>query len=52
MDDWTTLGYLASAVLFILGLKRLSRPRTAVRGNQFGATGMLIAIVVTLTDNA
>ena len=52
MDDWTTLGYLASAVLFILGLKRLSRPRTAVRGNQLGAAGMLVAVVVTLTDNA
>ncbi len=52
MDDWTTLGYLAAAVLFILGLKRLSRPRTAVRGNQLGAAGMLIAVVVTLTDNA
>ena len=52
MDDWTTLGYLAAAVLFILGLKRLSRPRTAVRGNQFGAAGMLIAVVVTLADNA
>ena len=52
MDDWTTLGYLASAVLFILGLKRLSRPRTAVRGNQLGAAGMLIAVVVTLADNA
>ena len=52
MDDWTTLGYLVAAVLFVLGLKRLSRPRTAVRGNQFGATGMLIAVVVTLTDNA
>ena len=52
MDDWTTLGYLASAVLFILGLKRLSRPRTAVRGNPLGAAGMLVAVVVTLTDNA
>ena len=52
MDDWTTLGYLVSAVLFILGLKRLSRPRTAVRGNQLGATGMLVAVVVTLADNA
>ncbi len=52
MSDWTTLGYLVAAVLFILGLKRLSRPRTAVRGNQLGATGMLIAIVVTLADNA
>ncbi|MCE2511602.1 MAG: NAD(P)(+) transhydrogenase (Re/Si-specific) subunit beta [Acidimicrobiia bacterium] len=52
MDDWTTLGYLVAAVLFILGLKRLSRPRTAVRGNQFGAAGMLIAVMVTLADNA
>ena len=52
MDDWTTLGYLVAAVLFILGLKRLSRPRTAVRGNQLGATGMLIAVVVTLADNS
>jgi len=52
MDDWTSLGYLVAAVLFIVGLKRLSRPRTAVRGNQLSATGMLIAVVVTLTDNA
>ena len=52
MGDWTTLGYLVSAVLFVLGLKRLSRPRTAVRGNQLGATGMLIAVVVTLADSA
>ena len=52
MDDWTTVGYLVSAVLFILGLKRLSRPRTAVRGNQLGAAGMLVAVVVTLADNA
>jgi len=52
MDDWTILGYLVAAVLFIVGLKRLSRPRTAVRGNQLSATGMLIAVVVTLTDNA
>ena len=47
-----TLGYLVSATLFVLGLKRLSRPRTAVRGNQMGATGMLIAIVMTLADRA
>ncbi len=51
MDDWTTLGYLVAAILFILGLKRLSRPRTAVRGNQFGAAGMLVAVVVTLAGN-
>jgi NAD(P) transhydrogenase subunit beta len=42
--------YLAAAVLFILGLKRLSSPATATRGNQLAAVGMLIAIVVTLHD--
>lgn len=42
--------YLAAAVLFILGLKGLSHPRTAVRGNLMGALGMLIAVVVTLAD--
>ena len=50
--EWITLGYLASATLFVLGLKRLSRPRTAVKGNQMGALGMLIAVLVTLADNA
>ncbi len=42
--------YLISAVLFILGLKRLSSPATARQGNQLAAVGMLIAIVVTLAD--
>jgi NAD(P) transhydrogenase subunit beta len=42
--------YLICAVLFILGLKRLSRPRTAVAGNQMGAAAMLLAVVVTLLD--
>jgi H+-translocating NAD(P) transhydrogenase subunit beta len=42
------LFYLLAAVLFIVGLKGLTRPKTAVRGNLCGATGMLIAIVTTL----
>jgi len=42
------LGYLISAVLFILGLKGLTRPKTAVRGNLLGALGMFVAIVVTV----
>lgn len=44
------LAYLLAVALFILGLKGLSHPRTAVRGNQMGALGMLIAIVATLFD--
>jgi len=42
------LAYLLSAVLFILGLKRLSHPDTARGGNQLAAIGMLIAVVATL----
>ncbi len=42
------IAYLLSAALFILGLKRLSSPRTARNGNLLGASGMLIAVVVTL----
>ncbi len=42
------LSYIISAVLFILGLKMLSKASTAVRGNMVSAVGMLIAIVATL----
>ena len=46
-----TIAYIVAAVLFILGLKRLSSPATARSGNMMGAAGMLIAIVVTLVAN-
>ncbi len=46
------LGYLAAAVLFIVGLKGLGRPRTAPRGNLLGASGMFVAVLVTLADQA
>jgi NAD(P) transhydrogenase subunit beta len=42
--------YLIAAALFIFGLKGLSHPRTAVRGNMLGALGMLLAILITLLD--
>ena len=42
------IGYLVSAALFILGIKRLSSPRTATQGNMLGAYGMLLAVLVTL----
>jgi NAD(P) transhydrogenase subunit beta len=44
------LAYLAASVLFILGIKGLTHPRTAVRGNLYGAAGMLLAIVATLAS--
>ncbi|WP_412972599.1 NAD(P)(+) transhydrogenase (Re/Si-specific) subunit beta [Glaciecola sp. MF2-115] len=42
--------YVLSAALFILGLKLLSHPLTARRGNMLSALGMLVAICVTLID--
>jgi NAD(P) transhydrogenase subunit beta len=42
------VAYLAASVLFILGLKGLSSPETARRGNLLAAMGMLLAIVGTL----
>lgn len=42
--------YLIAASLFILGLKGMTRPKTAVRGNLLGACGMLVAIVATLCN--
>ncbi|MGA1708312.1 MAG: NAD(P)(+) transhydrogenase (Re/Si-specific) subunit beta [Phycisphaerales bacterium] len=40
--------YLFAAILFILGIRGLTHPRPAVRGNVLGALGMLVAIVATL----
>jgi NAD(P) transhydrogenase subunit beta len=42
------IGYLISASLFIMGIKKLSSPRTAPEGNSLGAMGMLLAVLVTL----
>src|SRR5690606_26460536 len=48
----STVAYLVAAVLFIIGLKRLGSPATARAGNRLSAVGMLIAIVITLFDQA
>ncbi len=40
--------YLAACALFILGLKALSSPKTARRGMNMAALGMLLAVVGTL----
>ena len=47
-----TLVYLLAAGLFIFGLKEMTHPRTAVRGNLLGAAGMMLAIVVALVTVA
>ena len=40
--------YIIAAALFVIGLKMLSSPATARRGNVVSAVGMLLAIVATL----
>ncbi|MBE1301031.1 MAG: NAD synthetase [Alteromonadaceae bacterium] len=40
--------YVIAAIFFIVGLKLLSHPATAKRGNLVSAVGMFIAVVVTL----
>ncbi len=42
--------YLLTGVLFIIGLKYLSSPKTARLGNRISAVGMLIAVVATFSQ--
>src|SRR5262249_5730190 len=42
--------YLFASIFFIFGLKALSNPKTARRGMNMAALGMLVAIVGTLLD--
>jgi NAD(P) transhydrogenase subunit beta len=44
------LAYLIASILFILGIKGMTHPRTAVRGNLLGSLGMLIAILATVAQ--
>ena len=44
------VGYLISACLFFVGIKRLGSPATARQGNLISSVAMLLAIVVTLFD--
>ncbi len=49
-DIFVNLSYILASILFIFGLKMLSSPETAQRGNLVSASGMLIAILVTLAQ--
>jgi H+-translocating NAD(P) transhydrogenase subunit beta len=48
--ELTALLALGSIALFVVGLKRLSRVRTARSGNGLMAAGMLLAVVLTLLE--
>jgi len=45
---WANIAYLVASVMFVFGIKGMTHPRTAVRGNLVSALAMLIAVVVTL----
>ena len=49
MPDYVTnLAYIVAILLFVFGIKGMTHPRTAVRGNLMSAVAMLIAVVFTL----
>ena len=50
-ENITQLTYLAASVLFILGLRSLTRPDKARRGMQQAAIGMLLALCGTLMNH-
>jgi NAD(P) transhydrogenase subunit beta len=47
----SNLLYLVTIICFVLALRFLSSPSTARRGNWIGATGMVVAICVTLAHS-
>jgi NAD(P) transhydrogenase subunit beta len=49
-EDFIYVLYIIAFALFIQGLRGLSGPTTAVRGNRIAAVGMAIAVVATLLN--
>ncbi len=47
-ENLILIAYIISAILFIIGIKRLGKVDTARQGNFLSAVGMLIAIIATL----
>ncbi|MBO77812.1 MAG: NAD synthetase [Gemmatimonadetes bacterium] len=50
METVIQLTYLLSAILFVVGLKRLQSPATARKGNSLAALAMLLAIIATVLE--
>ena len=48
--DFLKISYIIASIFFILSLKGLSAPNTAVRGNLLGIIGMFAAVVATFLD--
>jgi H+-translocating NAD(P) transhydrogenase subunit beta len=50
-NDAISLAYLATIIAFILALRFLSSPKTAVLGNRIGALGMVVAVAATFAQS-
>lgn len=48
LDSIANIGYLIATICFILGIKKLSSPKSARFGNALSGLGMLVAIIVTI----
>ncbi len=48
--DFINVLYIVAIILFIVGLRQVRGPRTAVQGNQVAAVGMAVAVLATLLD--
>jgi NAD(P) transhydrogenase subunit beta len=46
--DFITSAYIVAFALFIIGMRELTHPRTAVQGNKIAAVGMAVAVAATL----
>ncbi len=44
------LAYLATAILFVIGLKMMGHPASARKGNTVAGVGMMIAVIATVFD--
>jgi NAD(P) transhydrogenase subunit beta len=47
-ENLSSLAYLVSSICFIMALRGLSSPVTALQGNRWGMSGMALAIATTL----
>jgi NAD(P) transhydrogenase subunit beta len=50
-ETFTQVTYLVASILFILGLRSLTKPDTARQGMHYAALGMLLAIIGTLVQH-
>ena len=51
-DVYLTIPYIIAAICFIIGIRRLSSPKTARAGNRIAAVGMGVAVLATFFSSS